>query len=206
MHKHIVLTSLTLLLAACVNTTGIDPASSKPPRGNPNAAVTIMEYSDFECPACRQAHVIITQPLLEKYGARVRFEHRQFPLPSHAFALPLAEVSECAADQGKFWEFADMAYEKQLAMDDEEPPRKVSRADMDAWVRELALADRDLFDRCFNSHIKRKAVMAEFEEARAKGAPGTPTYFVNGEKMDTDLASLEQAIDTALADGAGRQL
>ncbi len=206
MHKYIVLTSLTLLLAACVDTTGIDPTSSKTPRGNPNAAVTIMEYSDFECPACRVAHAIITKPLLEKYGAQVRFEHRQFPLPSHAYSLPLAEVSECAADQGKFWEFADMAYEKQLAMDQEEPPRQVNQADIDAWSRELNVADQDLFDRCVESHIKRKAIMAEFEEARAAGAPGTPTYFVNGEQIATDLASLELAIDTALANEAQRQL
>lgn len=100
-----------LLLAACVDTTGISPTSSRPPRGNANALVTVMEFADFQCPACMSAHATINKPLFEKYGSQVRFEFRHFPLRNiHRFALDLAEASECAADQGKFWEFVDLAY------------------------------------------------------------------------------------------------
>ena len=80
MKKLLLLSSFLLVLAACVDTTGISPQSTKQPRGNPNAAVTLMEFSDFECPACRAAHVLILKPLLQKYGDRVAFVFKQFPL------------------------------------------------------------------------------------------------------------------------------
>ncbi|MFA6038795.1 MAG: thioredoxin domain-containing protein [Candidatus Peribacteraceae bacterium] len=207
MKKFLIATFLSLLLAACVDTTGLSAESSKQPKGNPNATVTLTEYSDFECPACRAAHVLILKPLQQKYADTVKFEFRQFPLMTiHQLALPLAEASECAADQGKFWEFVDMAYERQLEMDQE--GRSVAQGDITTWSQDLNL-DQDLFTRCTASRIKKDGVMAEFEQGRQLEVGGTPTFFVNGVQIPLetlDVAAVEKAITDALAKDEGRRL
>src|SRR3989338_10641304 len=114
MKRLLSLVVLTLTLAACVDTTGISADWRKQQKGNPLSVISVIEYGDLQCPACRTAHTTITQPLLEKYGTQIRFEFRHFPLRSlHRYAMDLAEASECVADQGKFWEYLDVAYEKQ---------------------------------------------------------------------------------------------
>jgi protein-disulfide isomerase len=205
MKKLLALLSVTFFLAGCVDTTGLSALTSKTPRGDPNANVVVTEFSDFECPACRTTHVITTQPLLEKYGTKIRFDFKQFPLLTiHELALPLAEASECAADQGKFWEFVDMVYEQQLAMDKEQ--KKVASSDITTWAQSLGL-NMEVFGRCTASNIKKKAVLAEFEEGRKLDVQGTPTFFVNGKKIEqNDLASVSAAVDAALAVEAGRKL
>lgn len=178
----------TLALVACVDTTGLSATSSKPPRGNPNAAVVVTEYGDLQCPACMSAHEFVNKPLLEKYGSRVRFEFNHFPLQSiHRYALEAAQASECAADQGKFWEFLDMSYDKQ---------KELSSPMLREWASTLGL-DKDLFDRCIRSKIKRDAVMAGYDKGVALGVTGTPTYFVNGTKVESGFDTLSKAIDEA---------
>jgi hypothetical protein len=104
----------SIFLVACTNG---DTASTRPPRGNPNAVVLVEEYADLQCPACRAAHGKISIPIVQKYSSQIRFEYKHFPLRSiHRFALDAAEMSECAADQGKFWEFVDFNYEHQVWM------------------------------------------------------------------------------------------
>lgn len=184
-----------LLLAACVDTTGLSPQSLKPPhpRSNLNAIVTVTDYSDLQCPACRAAHVLIVPQLLEKYGQQIRLEFRQFPLATiHRFALPAAEASECAADQGKFWEFVDLNYAEQ---------DQLSEKALAEWGNRLGL-DQDLFSRCRRSHIKRDAILAEYEEGKTKGVRGTPTFFVNGQPVVSTIEDLSKAIDEALAAAA----
>lgn len=211
MKKHIaslaVLALLTSVFAGCVDTTGLKPESSVPARGNLASSVVVTEYSDFECPACRVAYSLIVQPLYEKYKDRVRFEMKQFPLLTvHRYALPLAEASECAADQGKFWEFVDTAFTAQLQMDKDQ--KTVAPADITTWAQELKL-DMPLFDRCTRSHIKRKAIMDEFDAGRKLGVNGTPTFFINGQLVPQDkldLAEFEKLIDAALAQDANRKL
>ena len=206
MKKLTTLLFFALLLSACgVDTTGISPASSKKPQGNANASVIVQVYSDFQCPACRVAHSLIVQPLLQKYKTQISFEFVQFPLMTiHPLALPFAEASECAADQGKFWEFVDMAFERQLRMDKEQ--KTATAADIQTWARDLNL-DLSLFDRCTTSRIKRKAVLAEFEAGRKLDVGGTPTFFVNGQKIEkNDLGVLSAAVDAALAKNTGRKL
>src|SRR3989344_4417833 len=72
-------------------------------KGNMDANVTMVEYSDFQCPYCGAAYPTVKQ-IMEKYGDRIKFTYRHFPLPAHANAQKAAEASECAADFGKFWE------------------------------------------------------------------------------------------------------
>ena len=81
-------------------------------RGGEGASVKIVEFSDFECPYCRSV-VPIIEGLLEKYGDKISLEYRHFPLSFHASAQKAAEASECAREQGKFWEMHDLIFEVQ---------------------------------------------------------------------------------------------
>ncbi|MEK7217868.1 MAG: DsbA family protein [Patescibacteria group bacterium] len=181
-----------LALAACttVDTTGISPESSKgpDPESNVNSSAVVTEYGDLQCPACRTAELTIVRPLRKELGSRFRLEFKQFPLLTiHQYSMVAAEASECAADQGQFWPFLETAYEKQADLNTD-APRK--------WAQELGL-NMDLFDRCTQSHIKKKAILSEFAEGRKLGVGGTPTFFVNGKKVRNDLDELRAAIGEA---------
>jgi protein-disulfide isomerase len=181
------------LLTACttVDTTGVESVSTKSPKGLTSAAVTVTEYGDFQCPACAYAHKEITTPLLAKYDGKIRFEFKQFPLRSiHPYALPAAEASECAADQGKFWEFFDLAYEHQ---DD------LPKAPYALWAKTLGL-NEDLFGRCIASGVKKSVVLQDLDEGNVAKVNSTPSYFVNGILVRPNtLEDLSKKIDEALA-------
>ncbi len=180
------------LFAACgtVDTTGISAASSKQPFGPLSASVTVTEYGDLQCPACKGAYDLINKPLLAKYGTRIKFAYKQFPLQNiHQYALKAAEASECAADQGKFWEFVDAAYMKQSDLSSES---------LRTWAKDLSL-DMDLFERCLTSGIKKKTVLAEFAEGQKLGVNSTPTFFVNDKRVKINqVTDLEAAVEEAL--------
>ena len=186
MRKYLLL-SCSLLLAACGSSSS--SVSTRQPLGNPNGFVPVVEYADLQCPACKAAHSGVTKPLLEKYGNDIRFELKHFPLRSiHRYALDAAEAAECAADQGKFWEFIDIAYENQ------------SDLDFDAllvWADELGL-DTKSFESCWKSHAKKKVVLADYAEGRELGVGGTPTFFVDGTRVQGGFDTLSAAIEQAL--------
>ncbi len=192
--RSIIVASVALcsfFLVACgVDTTGLNAASSRVPRGNLSSTVTVVEFGDFQCPVCKTAHELITKPMLQKYGEKIRFEFMQFPLVNiHQNALEAAEASECAADQGKFWEFFDLAYEKQESL---------SSSALRDWGKVLGL-NADLFDRCISSGIKEKTVMTDEAQGEKVGIEGTPTYFVNGVRIpENSVAAMNAAIDAAL--------
>jgi protein-disulfide isomerase len=193
MQKLLPLTLLPLLLlAACVSKEGLSAESSKVPTGNPNSSIIVEEFGDLQCPACRGAFTSIIQPLLEQYGNNIRFEFRQFPLRQiHAYAQEAAEASECAADQGKFWEFVDDTYENQ---------EKIARDDLMERAQKVGVQDIELFTRCVESGIKRDAVQKDYDEGRTRGVAGTPTFFVNGEKVESNtLDALTKAIEGEMA-------
>ena len=187
--KHIPLVATLMLLAACTDTTGLPEKSSRGSKGNPSAAVTVVEFADLQCPACQAAHSQITTPLLEKYGTQIRFTFKHFPLRSlHRYALEAAMAAECSADQGKFWEYVDQVYAEQ---------KKLDLDQLSVWAKALGL-DQDLFDRCMQTKIKRTTVLADYEEGQELGVTGTPTYFVNGEKIESGVDTLSAAIEEAL--------
>lgn len=186
MKRALLLSTIVLALAACE---GASQASSRPPKGNPNAAVVVQEYADLQCPACRAAHTSISLPLVAQYGDRVRFEHKHFPLRSiHRYALEASEASECAADQGKFWEYVDLAFEKQQEM---------TLESFAVWAGELGL-DTAKFEKCMKGHIHRDAILADYKEGRDLGVNGTPTFFVNGQRAQTGLDTLSELIEAEL--------
>ncbi len=192
MKKLLLALSATILLTACIDKTGLSAESSRPAAGNPDSGVTVLEFADLQCPACRAANELVKKPLLQQQGNRIRFVFKHFPLQQiHRFALEAAEASECAADQGKFWEFVDMTYERQDQLS--------SKAIRD-WGEELGL-DAETFDRCIRSHIKRAFVLSEYEEGTKGGVSGTPTFFVNGKQVQATVEALTNAINEAAAGG-----
>lgn len=190
-----VLAFAALGFSACgVDTTGLSAESARTPAGNPSSGVIVYEYADLQCPACQAANELIKKPLLEKYGKQVRFEFKHFPLKSiHRFAFEAAQASECAADQGKFWEYIDTAYANQS---------KLSSSALREWAVSLQL-DAPLFERCVASGIKADAVNADAAQGMKLGVDSTPTFMVNGARVERNtVEAISQAIDAALKQGA----
>jgi len=183
--KRILLFSTSfLILVACSD--GASKISNRTPKGNPNAAVVVTEYSDFQCPACRATHFSISGPIIEEYGNTIRFDHMHFPLRSiHRYALDAAEASECAADQEKFWEYVDIMFENQEEMN----PDAFS-----TWAEQLNL-DTVVFNKCKKSHAKRDIVLEDYKKGRDIGVGGTPSFFVNGKPVQSGFDTLSEAID-----------
>lgn len=195
MRKLLFLAVPLALLAACVDTTGLSATihTDAHPSTSQNALVTVTEYADLQCPACRSAHGGLTKPLIEKYGTKIAYDYRHFPLASiHRHAMEAAEAAECAADQGAFWQFLDHTYEHQ---------EDLSSDALRDWAKTLGL-DVELFDRCVDSHVKRKAIQASYDEGVARGVRGTPTYFVNGQQTVATMEDMSKAIDAALNQAA----
>lgn len=148
-----------------------DIYTSKPLAGNPNATVKIVEFSDFQCPWCGKAYPVVEQ-IIATYGDRVSFEYKQFPLTNlHQFSFHAAEASECANDQGKFWDYYNLLFTHQ---------EELTTRDLKNYAKQLGL-DTEKFNDCLDSGAKAKYVTADFNEGVGKGVQGTPTFFINGE-------------------------
>ena len=149
----------------------VDPGPAAPSRGRRQAPVTVVEFSDFECPYCRRAAAMVEE-VRTKYGDAVRVVFRNFPLPYHKSAHLAAEAALAAHAQGKFWEMHDRLFAHQTALD---------RATIDGFARELGL-DLARFDAALDAGTFGAAVNADL----LAGGPfveGTPTLFVNGHKL-----------------------
>jgi protein-disulfide isomerase len=201
MHKRYlfpsVLGSLLLLAACSVDTTGLSPDSNRKPHpsSNANSTVLVEEFIDLECEACRAAQTQIIPQLLEQYGSKMRFEVKHFPIGGgHIYSIYAAQAAECAADQGKFWEFEELDYKNQPDLNKE--------AVYD-WARELRL-DMPLFERCLKSEIKKNTVLADKKEGEERGVNGTPTFFVNGKKVESRIQAIGAAIQEAASGSAMR--
>ncbi|XOU94008.1 MAG: DsbA family protein [Candidatus Kerfeldbacteria bacterium] len=159
-------------------------------RGDKNATVTLIEYSDFECPFCSRVVPTIEQ-VLEEYDGKVKLIYRHFPLSFHENAQKAAEASECAADQDKFWEMHDLIYADQ---------DNITIADLKAHAVTLGL-NTSTFDSCLDGGEHASDITDDFNEGAAIGVQGTPAIFVNGTMISgaQPYASFAAAIDAALA-------
>jgi protein-disulfide isomerase len=185
-HTALLATSL-LVLSACVSS--VPEKTNRTPAGNPNGLVTLVEFADLQCPACRAAHTGVMKPILEAYGTRIRYEFKHFPLQSiHPNALIAGQAAECAADQGKFWEYVDHVYTHQEDLTADVLPE---------WAEALGL-DVNTFETCLDSHRKRGTVLADYKEGRDLGVTGTPTFFLDGERVEAGFDTLSAAIDARL--------
>jgi protein-disulfide isomerase len=175
--------------------------AGSPVRGNPNAPVTIVEFSDFHCPFCRRAHPVIQQ-VLAKYGDRVRLVYKDMPLDNlHPSARAAAEAARCADEQGKFWEFHD----KLFASEPDASPATLNRLAQEAGIN---LAP---FEACYKERRFKAQVDASAQEGTRLGVTGTPTFFINGRTVTgaLPLDSFAKVIDEELkrqpATKAGQQ-
>jgi len=167
-------------------------AADGPALGNGAAPVTIVEFSDFECPFCSRAASTLHR-IAQAYGDRVRVVYRDFPLASHRMASRAAEAAHCADEQGKFWEMHDRLFSKGGAL---------SEADLRKFAGEAGL-DAPKFEACVQSGKYTAAWKASQEEGLRVGVGSTPTFFING-RMVAGAAPYEafaKLIDEELASG-----
>jgi protein-disulfide isomerase len=159
-------------------------------QGPANAPATLVEYGDFECPFCGQAHPIV-KAVQARLGHRMRFVFRHFPLTEiHPRALPAAEAAEAAGAQGRFWEMHDLLFENQPALDDPDLLRhaRTLGLDLPRFVSEVA------------EHVHEPRVREDFMSGVRSGVNGTPTFFVNGIRHDGpwDVDTLSDALMAAV--------
>ena len=157
-----------------------------------DGALVITEWSDFECPFCARALPAVNQ-IKETYGDAVIIEYKHFPLSFHPNAQKAAEASECARDQGKFWEYHDVLFENQNALDIASLKRHAVTIDLDTQT----------FNTCLDNGDKAGIVAKDMAEGQAFGVSGTPTFSVAGEKLvgAQPFSAFKPIIDKALAAG-----
>jgi protein-disulfide isomerase len=158
----------------------VEVAATGPAKGPANAPVTIVEFSDFECPFCSRLIPTLKQ-VEEKYGDKVRVVFRQYPLPFHQKAQKAAEASLCAADQGKFWEFHDALFANQQALAVEQLKAKATELGMNA----------EQFNSCLDTSKHAAVIQADMKDGSAAGVSGTPAMFING-RFISGAVPLEQ--------------
>jgi protein-disulfide isomerase len=162
-----------------------------PVRGDARAPVTIVAFSDFECPFCAKAEATL-RALEDEYRGKVRIVFRSQPLPFHEHAKLAARAALAAGEQGKFWEYHDALFAHQ---------RDLDRAALERYATDLGL-DLARFRAALDADRTGALVDADVAEATRLGVAGTPTFFVNGRRIigAQPLAKFEAAVEEALAD------
>ncbi len=173
------------------------PMSQEWARGNTGSSVVIVEYSDFQCPACK-AYAPLLRQVESLYGEKVAFAYRQFPLYQiHPNADITARASEAAGAQGKFWEMHDILFDKQSQW--------ANQPSAEAFIISYATAlnlDIAKFKTDLNSVEVKQAVADDYARGVAAGVNGTPSLFLNGVKITENPRSIEEfkaLLDAALA-------
>jgi protein-disulfide isomerase len=174
------------------------PTADAPFLGPGSAKVTLVEFSDFQCPYCAGA-VPVIHDLLDRFEGDVRLVYRNFPLDFHEHAQLAAQAALAAASQGRFWEYHDLLFAHGEALD---------RASLEAYAEEVDL-DMDPFREALDGRIYTEPVEADRRQALALGVHGTPTFFVNGtlvtgaltDRLEALTRAEIEAADALLADG-----
>ena len=166
----------------------------QPEKGNPNAKVTVVEFTDYQCPSCAAAQPVL-EKLIAEYGDRVRFVVRDFPLEMHADARKAAEAAEAARAQGKYWDFIALLFRNQSQLKPEQLKQYAQVLGLDRAKFDAALADGR-----FAEKIER-----DLMDGQRFGISATPTFFVNGRRTkDITYDTLKAAIEEALKAPATR--
>ncbi|MGI4828706.1 MAG: DsbA family protein [Janthinobacterium lividum] len=158
-------------------------------QGSADAACTLLEYGDFQCPSCGQAYEIV-KSVQKHFGDKLRFVFREFPLEMHEFAEPAAETAEFAAKHDKFWPMHDQLFENQDQFSEELFTELAEGLKLDPKALAKSLEECEFEER----------VEQDVESGDASGVHGTPTFFINGKQLEGsyDEQSLIQAIDAAM--------
>ncbi len=169
--QRIALLVLLLFIATACTPSYNDPKPSRPTKGNPKAQVVVEEFGDFQCPACGAAYPVFKQ-LQEKYGERIFWKYYHFPLTQiHPFAFNASLASECANDQGKFWEYHDLLYENQA---------RLTNGDLNTYAQQLGL-NMESFKACYKSRAKTSTVRGDMALGDSKGINSTPSIVLNSQ-------------------------
>lgn len=145
--------------------------------GNVGSKVTLVEFGDFQCPACALSYPIVKE-IKTAYKDRIQFVFRNFPLPSHANALVAAQAAEAAGAQGKYWEMHDMLYENQSEWALDASPLEI----FVGYAKELEL-DTDKFKEEVQSSKYASKIQEDLLDGRSLGVNSTPTFYLNNEKI-----------------------
>ena len=162
-------------------------------RGNPNAPVTIVEYGDFQCPAC-QAYYPVVEQVFDASSSTVKMIFREFPLPQHAEAIPSAKAAEAAGDQGKFWDMFALLYQNGTDWENLSDATSI----FDGYAQKLGL-NMTQFAVDMNSTTTAQKITDSVTVGTAAGIDATPTFFINGYRIQNpeSYAEFIQAIQTA---------
>ncbi len=179
-------------------TVGNDAFTIRPAnqRGDPNAKVTVVEFADYQCPFCKRYHDTVGPDFLKQYvdTGKVRFvyKHSAFLGQESVWA---AQAAECAADQGKFWQYHDLLFSKQNG----ENVGTFTKDNLIAYAKEIGL-DSAKFDPCLKNDETLSRVAADTQEGRTAGVSGTPTFFINGKPLvgAQPLSVFQSQIDAML--------
>lgn len=161
-----------------------------PFKGPESAPVTIVEFSDFECPYCSRGEEVIAE-VLRAYPGKIKLHYRDFPLPMHPNAPKAAEAAHCAGDQGKYWEMHAKLFANQRALD---------VASLKGYAKSLGL-DQGKFDKCLDGGEKAKLVEEGKRAGAELGVNGTPAFFINGVMINgaQPFDAFKEVIDAELA-------
>jgi protein-disulfide isomerase len=169
----------------------VQVAAEGPAKGPKEAKVTIVEFSDFQCPYCSKGKAVMDQ-VVAKYGNKVRLVFRDFPLDFHEKAQKAAEAAHCADDQGKFWAMHDWMFDNQQKLDVDSLKGAAKTLGMDSAK----------FDTCLNGSQHAEKVKKNIKDGQDAGVRGTPAFFVNGVFLSgaQPLDKFQSEIDRALAE------
>lgn len=150
-------------------------------RGNANAKITLVEYSDLECPFCKRFHPSMQQ-IVDKYGKDVRWVFRHFPLDSiHSQARPEAIAAECASEQGKFWEFTDKIYEVTPGNNG------LDMSKLGEYAKASGVKNISKFQSCVDAKKYADRVQRDSNSGEAAGVNGTPNTIIIGPNGETTV-------------------
>jgi protein-disulfide isomerase len=169
----------------------VDVTSHDHIQGHPNAACSLVEYGDYECPSCGAAQLIIKR-LQERFGTQLSFVFRNFPLQEiHPWAEPAAEIAEFADGQGRFWEMHDLLFANQASL---------GERTFQILLEHLGLSGVDLQVARSNGRAKKR-IKDDFAGGVRSGVNGTPTFFLNGDRCDgpADYVALVSLIEQVIA-------
>lgn len=167
-------------------------------KGSETAPVTLVEYGDFQCPACQTYHAMVEQLLSELGSSTVRFVFRHFPLAQHANAMISSLAAEAAGSQGKFWEMYDILYKEQREWEGVKDPTSI----FVKYAQSLNL-DLEKFKTDLTSEQAKERINNDYKGGVKAGIVGTPTFFVNGKQIKNpqSLNEFKDLINKASTEG-----
>ncbi len=142
-------------------------------KGDANAPITIVEYGDYQCPACG-SYYNIAENVLQEYSGKIKLEYRHYPLPFHKFAPKASVAAECAGEQGKFWQMHEKLYKNQ---------KNLQESDLEKYAREI-VPDLEKFKACFSAGGYLDKINKQKSMGDKDKISGTPSFFINGRVIE----------------------